>query len=152
VRYFLSGGYFRFPLFSNADRVFRSAGVRMGVRRDLGAWLYASGALGYRYLGVKAGMETFKVEGENLASSASLGTHALAFQPALGAEWRLGGGLSLGFELGVQLVFASWGSFSLESAPTNENTLSVNGASAPLRKIAGQSLPTVTLLKLSLEL
>ena len=153
VRYFAMGGYFRYPLFSSADRALRFAGARAGLRVDLLPWLYTSGTLGYRYLSLTANMETFKVEGENLASSATLSMHGLTFQPAVGMEWGLGRGWSLGFELGAQLVFASWGGFTLEGAgDTSATTLRVDGAATPLRRIAGLTLPAVSLLKLSIEL
>jgi hypothetical protein len=153
VRYFAMGGYFRYPFFSSAERVVRLAGARAGLRVDLLSWLYTSGTLGYRYLSLTASMETFKVEGENLASSATLSMHGLTFQPALGMEWSLGRGWSLGFELGAQFVFASWGAFTLEGASdTSATTLRVDGAATPLRTIAGLTLPAVSLIKLSVEL
>lgn len=151
LRYFVMGGYFRYPIFSSADRVLRSAGARAGLRADLLSWLYASGTLGYRYLSLTANMETFKVEGENLADSATLSMHGLTFQPAVGMEWGLGRGWSLGFELGAQFVFASWGGFSLQGSSTGD-TLRVDGAATPLRRIAGLTLPSVSLIKLSVEL
>ena len=117
---------------------------------------FVSLGLGYRKIAITADLSTFKIEGESLATSATLNLGTLYFGPSVGWEFDLSRKLSLGVELGLQLTLVAGGSLYLEDSKTGANSddsevLRTN-SSAAMGRIASLPLPKVTLFRLTYHL
>ena len=154
LKYFASGGYFQYPFFSSGQGQGGNVGsVEIGARYYPFSFpLRFSLGLGYRHVGVNASLNNFTIEGEQVATSASLHFSTLYIAPGIGYTVALSRKLFLGFEVGGQVSLLGFGSLFLQNSTTGQNSnnssvLSTN--SWVLNRVADLFLPTVTLFRLT---
>ena len=150
VRYYFGGGYFKYPLGSSTHQ-FSVMSFDGGARYFPHFYgLYASLGLGYRRVGVTTNVSAFQIEGQAVASSASLALNTIFFFPSIGINFGLTKKLFIGFDIGVQYALIAWGSLNMnaDGLSTNSNDLQVDNGPA-MNRVAGLLVPEITILRLS---
>jgi hypothetical protein len=124
--------------------------VQGGIRyRPWNDWVQAGLSFGFRRIGFTANISGFEMDGEPLASSATMGLNTLYFGLLVGGQWHLSPRVSIGIDLGVQLSVFAWGGVDILADPATASDgtdLSVD-ASDSMRRIASLPLPQIALLR-----
>ena len=150
VRYFFGGGYIKYP-FSESTHQFSVMSFEGGARYFPHFYgLYAGLGLGYRRVGVTTNVSAFQIEGQAIATSASLALNTIYLFPSIGINFGLTKKLFIGFDIGVQYALAAWGSLNMnaDGLTTNPNDLQVDNGPA-MNRVAGLLVPEITLFRLS---
>ncbi len=148
VHFFAEGGYFFLPLSSRLKDV-SIWSIQAGARYfPLHNWLYLSGALGFRHIGLGADISSLKMDGVSLANDANLSLNAAVANLCAGGQWFLSPNVALAAELGFQLPIPGLhgGSTTIIQDTPDGTDLSVDDTDA-LRRITGMSLPQIALIR-----
>jgi hypothetical protein len=154
IRYFVSGGYFRYPWTARPSRLVQLASAEVGARYfPWNSWFFAGLGVGFRYTSVMADISSFSIGDQSVASAATLHLNDVFLSPVIGLNFRLGGSFALGCDLGAEIPIVPWGSLVIENAAngtnsSNSETLRVESGPA-ISRIAGLVLPRVTLFRLT---
>lgn len=149
--YFDIGGL-EFPL-ASSDRALSVFNLESGIRYFSESMPFFAGiALGLRYIGFKASLSSFQVDGAALATSATLNFTTFYLGPLLGVHVSLGEGFLLEANAGLEFSLYSNGNMYLVNADTgatsnNSDLLQVDSKTA-MSRIAGLTLPTLTVVRL----
>ncbi len=148
LHYFAEGGYFYLPLSTRLKDI-SIWSIQAGARYfPFQNWLYFSGALGFRHIGLGADISSLKMDGVSLANDANLSLNAAVANLCAGGQWFLSPHVALSAELGLQLPIPGLhgGSTTIVQDVPDGTDLSVDDADA-LRRITGMSLPQIALIR-----
>lgn len=148
IHFFGEGGYFALPLSGNLKKV-SVWGVSVGARYfPLENWLYATGALGFRQMGLSSDLSKLQIDGVSLANNADLTLNAIIADLGVGGQWFLSSRLALSVEVGMQLPIPGlhWGSTEIVQNVPDGTDLSVDDEDA-LDRITGMPLPKIALVR-----
>ncbi len=148
LHFFAEGGYFYLPLSSRLKN-FSVWSVQAGARYfPFQNWVYFSGALGYRQLGLGADISNLKMDGVSLANQANLSLKAALLNLCAGGQWFLSPKVALSAEIGFQLPIPllHGGSTSIIQDQPDGTDLGVDDQDA-LERITGMLLPQIALVR-----
>ncbi len=148
IHFFAEGGYFKLPL-SGRLKSFSIWSVAAGARIfPVENWLYFSGALGFRQIGLGTDISNLKLDGVSLANNADLTLNAALFDLAIGGQWFLSEKVAISFELGVQLPIPGLhgGSTEIVQDVSDGTDLSVDDADA-LSRLTNIPIPQIALVR-----
>lgn len=152
IQFYGDVGFFRWPIFGSGRGIL-SYGIEVGARvAPIKPWWIFFVGIGYRSLSYEANLSQFTIEGEQVATSATLRVGAVYLTLGTGVRFGVSDRISLGTDIGVQIPMIPVGSMNLENAATGEDsssseTLSVDPVSA--RFISGLIIPQLTLLRMT---
>lgn len=153
-KYYVDGGAFGVPL-SSGSRNLNIFSVETGARFIPFSFplTFALG-IGYRYISFSTqDVSAFLLDGEAVASEASLNFATLYLGPSIGWDFALSDQLSLGIQAGVQLALIGNGSLFLSDKSTGANSansaLLATDSGAPLGRVASLVVPSLTLVRLT---
>lgn len=148
LHFFAEGGYFSYSLSSRIKKISiwsLQAGTRFFPFDD---WFYASGALGFRQIGLGTDISNLKLDGVSLANNADLTLNAAILGVCVGGQWSLSQNVAISFELGVQLPIPllHGGNTTIVQDVPDGTDLSVDDADA-LERITNIPLPQIALVR-----
>ncbi len=146
--FFAEGGYFSLPLSSRLKNI-STWSIQAGTRYfPLQNWLYLSGSLGFRQIGVGADISSLKMDGVSLANDANLTLNSAIIGLCVGGQWNLNESMALTFEAGAQLPLP-WlhgGKTTIVQDVPDGTDLSVDDSDA-LYRISGMPVPQIALVR-----
>jgi hypothetical protein len=148
LRYFFEGGYFSLPMSSRVNQI-DIWSVQVGARYfPLQNWVYASGGLGFRHIGLGADISSLKMDGVSLANDANLSLNAVVANLCAGGQWQISKRFSLAAELGFQIPIPGLhgGSTTIVQEEPDGTDLSVDDSDA-LKRVTGISIPQIALIR-----
>ncbi len=109
--------------------------------------LYFGTGLGYQLFRIGTTLDLGSLAPTEGPSNATFNFQFLYVALGFGCRWNLSEALTLGFDLGVQIPLANWGSLSLPSKDVVEQDLA-NASSNALGYLSNLILPRVNLIKI----
>ena len=148
LHFFAEGGYFYLPLSGRVKKI-SVWSLEAGARYfPFDNWLYFSGALGFRQIGLGTDISSLKLDGVSLANNADLTLNAAIVGVSMGGQWFLSPKLAISAELGVQLPIPllHGGHTSIVQDVPDGTDLSVDDTDA-LYRITSIPLPQIALVR-----
>ena len=148
LHFFAEGGYFYFPLSGRLKKI-SVWSIQAGARYfPFSDWFYATGALGFRQVGLGTDISNLKLDGVSLANNADLTLNAAIFDVGVGGQWFLSPKVAFSVELGVQLPIPGLhgGNTTIVQDVPDGTDLSVDDSDA-LERITNIPLPQIALVR-----